>query len=374
MVVQTPPVEIVVGIQEGQRVDKDLFSFYTRQGEYMDFPVWPCVRLHKDGPLLSKGVVQGRKTKTRALPATPVPLEEMRTQRREDNNRGKSMANSVPQNTSKDVMDRGPKQKSTNETHTAAKTQIPQYLDSNISENTFIVHQDPNDEGPNYSHRDPTEQEQYRNENGSSSRAGGKFHGIHESDKTQNAGHVVANRNARAPNNRYQSSKMNHGVQGTITPLDGHNVTKSVVNSTGAVLSPNTDSESISGKVSTTTAATVINIRSNVSEGQQKPVPRTVITPVVNSDQQRHHSKTVFQNSSENNRRTTPSRPQNSTTVSVQMHSNLRPASAMHVTNQPSRESNHTKRPASASGRSVSPLPPQQKSKKPDNSWISTHV
>jgi hypothetical protein len=42
--------------------DKDSFKEYTCRGTYMDFVVWPALFLHKGGPLLNKGVAQGRKT------------------------------------------------------------------------------------------------------------------------------------------------------------------------------------------------------------------------------------------------------------------------------------------------------------------------
>ncbi|XP_060583074.1 uncharacterized protein LOC132739389 isoform X2 [Ruditapes philippinarum] len=39
--------------------DKNLFKEYTFRGNYFDFIVWPALLLHKDGPLLSKGIAQG---------------------------------------------------------------------------------------------------------------------------------------------------------------------------------------------------------------------------------------------------------------------------------------------------------------------------
>jgi hypothetical protein len=41
--------------------DKDSFKEYTCRGKYLDFVVWPALFLHKGGPLLNKGVAQGRK-------------------------------------------------------------------------------------------------------------------------------------------------------------------------------------------------------------------------------------------------------------------------------------------------------------------------
>ena len=39
--------------------NKDLFKEYTTRGYYLDYIVWPALFLHKDGPLLSKGIAQG---------------------------------------------------------------------------------------------------------------------------------------------------------------------------------------------------------------------------------------------------------------------------------------------------------------------------
>jgi hypothetical protein len=39
--------------------DKNLFKEYTFLGNYFDYIVWPALLLHKDGPLLSKGIAQG---------------------------------------------------------------------------------------------------------------------------------------------------------------------------------------------------------------------------------------------------------------------------------------------------------------------------
>ena len=36
------------------------YKAYTRKGKYLQYVVWPCLFLEKDGPLLSKGTAQGR--------------------------------------------------------------------------------------------------------------------------------------------------------------------------------------------------------------------------------------------------------------------------------------------------------------------------
>ncbi|XP_053399108.1 uncharacterized protein DDB_G0290685-like [Mercenaria mercenaria] len=53
--------ETPTNAEAGYLFDKELFKEYTRRGKYLDFIVWPAMCLHKDGPLLSKGVAQGRK-------------------------------------------------------------------------------------------------------------------------------------------------------------------------------------------------------------------------------------------------------------------------------------------------------------------------
>jgi hypothetical protein len=49
---------------EGQPIDHNLFSFYTKKGSVVEFVIWPALILHKNGPILSKGVVQGKENKT----------------------------------------------------------------------------------------------------------------------------------------------------------------------------------------------------------------------------------------------------------------------------------------------------------------------
>lgn len=38
----------------------DMYKPYTKTGKYVDFVVWPALYLHEGGPMLSKGVAQGR--------------------------------------------------------------------------------------------------------------------------------------------------------------------------------------------------------------------------------------------------------------------------------------------------------------------------
>lgn len=41
------------------RFEKSKFKDYTKRGMYIDFVVWPVMLLHKDGPVLCRGVAQG---------------------------------------------------------------------------------------------------------------------------------------------------------------------------------------------------------------------------------------------------------------------------------------------------------------------------
>ncbi|XP_052278882.1 uncharacterized protein LOC127877239 isoform X2 [Dreissena polymorpha] len=55
--VQDPP--LFMNFNPGAKFDTTLFKDYTTRGPYVEFLVWPALYLHKDGPLLSKGVAQG---------------------------------------------------------------------------------------------------------------------------------------------------------------------------------------------------------------------------------------------------------------------------------------------------------------------------
>ena len=58
MVVQDPEMYIDGDLQPGIQLDRDVYREYTRSGKRVAFSVWPALYLHKDGPLLAKGVVQ----------------------------------------------------------------------------------------------------------------------------------------------------------------------------------------------------------------------------------------------------------------------------------------------------------------------------
>lgn len=62
MYVHDPPMylEWLCKDQEGTRFSLELYSPYTRAGPMYDYCVWPVVKLHKHGPILRKGVAQGK--------------------------------------------------------------------------------------------------------------------------------------------------------------------------------------------------------------------------------------------------------------------------------------------------------------------------
>ncbi|XP_062592910.1 uncharacterized protein LOC134254402 [Saccostrea cucullata] len=53
-----PPVHLDADIPENRRLKTDIFKEYTKKGNKIEYIVWPAMYLHKNGPLLSKGVAQ----------------------------------------------------------------------------------------------------------------------------------------------------------------------------------------------------------------------------------------------------------------------------------------------------------------------------
>lgn len=58
MAIQDPPMMLDFSPAQNEEFDKDIFRCYTRNGENVEFVVWPAVFLYKDGPLVTKGVLQ----------------------------------------------------------------------------------------------------------------------------------------------------------------------------------------------------------------------------------------------------------------------------------------------------------------------------
>ena len=69
MVIQDPPVfmdcNIKVSKKKKRIFDKNLYKAYTKEGKRIIYVVWPVLFLHEgDGPVLSKGVAQGKGKQT----------------------------------------------------------------------------------------------------------------------------------------------------------------------------------------------------------------------------------------------------------------------------------------------------------------------
>ncbi|CAG2190202.1 unnamed protein product [Mytilus edulis] len=58
MVVQDPEMYIADNLRHGMKFDKDHYREYTKSGPKVDYSVWPALYLHKNGPLMIKGVAQ----------------------------------------------------------------------------------------------------------------------------------------------------------------------------------------------------------------------------------------------------------------------------------------------------------------------------
>lgn len=58
MITQEPPMVLEEGPEPGKTYDRNVFREYTQSGTTVEFTIWPALRLHKDGPILSKGVLK----------------------------------------------------------------------------------------------------------------------------------------------------------------------------------------------------------------------------------------------------------------------------------------------------------------------------
>lgn len=56
MVVQDPPMYLEYP-ESGQKINTSLFKPFRQKGLVVQMCVWPCVCLHKDGPVVCKGYV-----------------------------------------------------------------------------------------------------------------------------------------------------------------------------------------------------------------------------------------------------------------------------------------------------------------------------
>lgn len=60
MAIQDPPMAILTEIGVGCRYDISKYREYTKQGEFVDYVVWPAVLIQDGGQLMSRGIVQCR--------------------------------------------------------------------------------------------------------------------------------------------------------------------------------------------------------------------------------------------------------------------------------------------------------------------------
>ena len=58
MAIQDPVMCIDEGPPVGTKYDKNIYKEFVQSGDTAQYVVWPALYLHKDGPLLYKGVVQ----------------------------------------------------------------------------------------------------------------------------------------------------------------------------------------------------------------------------------------------------------------------------------------------------------------------------
>jgi hypothetical protein len=60
MKVQSPPMVFHKCDMEA-RFDKNLYKEYLTSGQLVSFVVWPALLLHENGPIVCKGVAEGKK-------------------------------------------------------------------------------------------------------------------------------------------------------------------------------------------------------------------------------------------------------------------------------------------------------------------------
>lgn len=62
MYIHDPPMHLewLTKEQEGLSFQAEFYMPYTTAGKLYDYCVWPVVKLHRHGPVLCKGVAQGR--------------------------------------------------------------------------------------------------------------------------------------------------------------------------------------------------------------------------------------------------------------------------------------------------------------------------
>lgn len=58
MAIQDPVMYLDEDVPAETQIDKNTYKEFVKSGNTVAFVVWPALFLHKDGPLLYKGVVQ----------------------------------------------------------------------------------------------------------------------------------------------------------------------------------------------------------------------------------------------------------------------------------------------------------------------------
>ena len=61
MVIRSPPLVFEAPASKGSEFDKTKYRFYQTSGTNLKFIVWPVLRLHENGSLLSKGIAEAMK-------------------------------------------------------------------------------------------------------------------------------------------------------------------------------------------------------------------------------------------------------------------------------------------------------------------------
>ena len=59
MRVQDPPMTLEWTVPSDSKFNTDVYRGYTKNGEQVEYVVWPAIYLHEDGPVVMKGVAQG---------------------------------------------------------------------------------------------------------------------------------------------------------------------------------------------------------------------------------------------------------------------------------------------------------------------------
>ena len=61
MRIQDPPCALSWAIPSDKRFNSEMFKFYLTTGQEVAYVVWPAMYLYESGPLVMKGVAEGKK-------------------------------------------------------------------------------------------------------------------------------------------------------------------------------------------------------------------------------------------------------------------------------------------------------------------------